>query len=87
MYDEKHDWDQIQTISEEFYTLETPLKNIEIKKQAIEYLGIENKHLNRTELRLISSKANKIKTSCKKEERYNVLELEKQVQGVFNFHK
>jgi len=87
MYNDTHDWEQIQTISENFYPTQTPIKTIEIKRQVIEYLGIENKHLNKNDLRLVTAKAHKIKTSCKKEERLHVLELEKQVQRAFNIHK
>jgi hypothetical protein len=84
MYQNTHDWEQIQTISEDFYLIETPIKNIEIKRQAIEYLGIENKHLNRTELRLITAKAHKIKNSFKKEERHKSDILAKHIQNTFN---
>ena len=86
MYHNTHDWEQIQTISEDFYSMKTPIKNIEIKKQAIEYLGIENKQLNRTELRLITSKAHKIKNSFKKEERHKADILAKHIQNTFNHY-
>jgi hypothetical protein len=45
------------------------------------------KKLTRTEFRSLLAKAHKMKTSDKKEERHRGIELAKQLQCAFNFHK
>jgi len=81
------DWDQIFTIWENFSLIEPiNIKTVEVKRQAVEYLGIDNHHkLNKHELRSLLSKAHKMKNSTKKEERARGLELEKQLLSVFNY--
>jgi hypothetical protein len=77
-------WQKMCNIWEDFYNnYEQQLSNIDLKKQAVNYLGFENrKRLNKHEVKLILSKTHKIKNSYKKEERARLTDLLKELQNI-----
>jgi hypothetical protein len=86
---DNHDWELILSLWEDF-SQEPPAINRTqaLKRRAAVYLDVDvGKKLTRTEFRTLLAKANKMKTSSKKEERQRGIELAKQVQWAFNFHK
>jgi regulator of replication initiation timing len=85
----QHDWQQIFELWENFdEQVESPVRTYQIKQQAAEYLDIDpNKKLGHQELRLLLGKAEKMKTSSKKEVRARGVRLAKEIQGIFNLNK
>ena len=83
------DWQSILNIWEGFSETTSIAYPGGLKRRAAAYLGDRDPHkpLNKTELRQLLVKANKMKNSTKKEERARGIELEKQVQRAFNFHR
>jgi hypothetical protein len=85
---DKHNWENILSILEKFETTSSSNKHISLKNRAAEYLDTEhNEKLNRGELRMLMAKAEKLKTSTKKEERARGQELAKLIQRAFNVTK
>jgi len=86
---DNHDWELIISLWEEFSQEPKPVyRTGTLKRKAAVYLGTDaGKKLTRTEFRSLLAKAHKMKTSDKKEERYRGIELAKQLQCAFNFHK
>jgi len=83
-----HDWELILSIMEDFDSIKLGNPHISLKDRAIDYLdAAHDEKLNRTELRMLVAKAQKLKTSTKKEERARGLRLAKQIQQAFNIHK
>ena len=85
----KHDWELILSLWEDFSQKPNAINRTQaLKRRAAVYLDVDvGKKLTRTEFRTLLAKANKMKTSSKKEERQRGIELAKQVQWAFNFHK
>lgn len=85
----KHDWELILSLWEDFSQEPNTINRTQaLKRRAAVYLDVDvGKKLTRTEFRTLLAKANKMKTSNKKEERQRGIELAKQVQWAFNFHK
>lgn len=85
----KHDWELILSLWEDFSQEPNTINRTQaLKRRAAVYLDVDvGKKLTRTEFRTLLAKANKMKTSSKKEERQRGIELAKQVQWAFNFHK
>ena len=88
-YGSNHNWDLIIALWEDFTQKPKPgSRPGSLKRKAARYLGAgAGKKLSKTELRALLAKANKMKTSNKKEERQRGIQLAKQVQWAFNFHK
>ena len=91
-YEGNHDWQTIQELWDEYAQEEENKPGNRpggVKKKAAEFLGTERPvdKLSKTELRQLLAKAKKLKKSTKKEERARGVQLEKQVQWAFNFHK
>jgi hypothetical protein len=90
-FNDQHDWQQILELWENFDDIVDPdTKTRQIKQQAAEYLDIDvdiSKRLSHHELGLLLAKADKMKTSTKKEIRARGHRLAKQVQWAFNLHK
>ena len=85
----KHDWELILSLWEDFSQEPNAINRTQaLKRRAAVYLDVDvGRKLTRTEFRTLLAKANKMKTSSKKEERQRGIELAKQVQWAFNFHK
>jgi hypothetical protein len=85
----KHDWELILSLWEDFSQKPNAINRTQaLKRRAAVYLNVDvDRKLTRTEFRTLLAKANKMKTSSKKEERHRGIELAKQVQWAFNFHK
>jgi hypothetical protein len=88
-YNNKHDWQQISDIWENYCSIgNVDIKTSAIKQLAAEYLDTDiSKKLSRQEFRALLAKADKMKTSVKKEERAKGQELAKQIQRAFNLYK
>jgi hypothetical protein len=86
---DNHDWELILSLWEDFSQEPNTINRTHaLKRKAAVYLGTDvSKKLTRTEFRTLLAKANKMKTSSKKEERHRGIQLAKQVQWAFNFHK
>ena len=84
-----HNWELILSLWEDFTQSPKPgSRPGSLKRKAAAYLGAEaGKKLSKTELRALLAKANKMKTSDKKDERQRGIQLARQVQWAFNFHK
>ena len=83
-----HDWEFILSILEEFESINPSNPHINLRCRAEEYLDIMHEQkLNRSELRSLIAKSQKLKTSSKKEERARENELAKRIQSAFNIHK
>ena len=86
---DNHDWELILSLWEDFAQEPNTINLTHaLKRKAAVYLGTDiGKKLTRNEFRTLLAKANKMKTSNKKEERQRGHELAKQVQWAYNFHK
>ena len=86
---DNHDWEFILSLWEDFSQEPNAINRTQaLKRRAAVYLDVDvGKKLTRTEFRTLLAKANKMKTSNKKEERQRGIQLAKQVQWAFNFHK
>lgn len=86
---DRHDWELILSLWEDFSQQPNPVyRTGTLKRRAAVYLDTDpGKKLTRTEFRSLLAKAHKMKTSDKKEERHRGIELAKQLQCAFNFHK
>ena len=89
MVSNKHDWQQILEVWENYCNRgNVDIKTSQIKQLAAEYLETDiSKKLSRQEFRALIAKADKMKTSTKKEERAKGQELAKQIQRAFNLYK
>ena len=89
MVSNKHDWQQILEVWENYCSRgNVDIKTSQIKQLAAEYLETDiSKKLSRQEFRALIAKADKMKTSTKKEERAKGQELAKQIQRAFNLYK
>jgi hypothetical protein len=83
-YDPNHDWQSILRIWEEFSEPSHTNPHLNLKHKAAAFMDTASHPLTRTELRQLLSKAHKLKKSTKKGERARGIELEKQIQRVFN---
>lgn len=80
-----HNWDQMNTICEEFESVSINPRYISIKERAADYVDLTaNQHLTRSEFRTLLAKIQKLKNSSKKEERAKGIKLAKQIQSAFN---
>ena len=88
-FNDQHDWQQIFELWENFNDIVEPdTTTRQIKQQAAEYLDTDiSKKLSHHDLRLLLAKADKMKTSTKKEIRARGHRLAKQVQWAFNLNK
>jgi hypothetical protein len=83
--DDHHNWELILSILEDFESAKSNNPHVTLKDRAIEYIDLDtDRKLNRSELRSLIAKANKLKTSSKKEERARGHDLAKRIQSAFN---
>ena len=81
----RHDWDLMNNICEDFESNSTNSKHISIKELAADYADVIPHHnISKAELRMLIAKIRKLKNSSKKEERAKGIRLAKQIQGAFN---
>lgn len=91
-YEGNHDWQTIHELWEQYSQEEENKPGNRpggLKRKAATYLGTDTAkdRLSKTEFRQLLAKARKMKKSTKKEERARGIQLEKQLQRAFNFHK
>ena len=88
-YHSNHDWEYIFGLWEDFNQGDKPsCTTRSLKRRAAHYLGTgHSQKLSRAEFRQLMAKANKMKTSDKKEERQRGIQLARQVQWAFNLNK